>query len=185
MTDTDIKLNLIIKELKSMKQILNIIIKDHYPELNLDLESNQSINQSNESMNHDLAREDNLEWFKKYLGSIGIDPENRLYDDAVMKSISYFRTKFPELTNPEKYCMKFVPKQIKPRETPGKSETDDNGYTMEQIQGAARVLTHSIIEETKARSTRIRDLLIKNPKFEKMAMFKSAVASEALRLGLV
>lgn len=185
MNDADIKLNLIIKKLNHLEQIVKILINDHNPNLIIDLNHiNQDPNQSDHKIN-DQSDQDNLEWYQNFLRDSGIDPDHRDYS-KIQRNIAYFRNKFPDLANPTKYGISFLPKQIKPTSQQGdKQDMDENGFTISYLMERLPELTDELIEITLGKSERIKGMLDKAPRLRKTAMFKTACLSEALRLKLI
>lgn len=149
----DKQFNQLMIKLSSIEKLMKIMIKiddpdhDHDPFKSSALDHDHDHDQSQES------DDDVIAWYRTFLLDNGFDPENRDYE-KVLRSIKYFKKMFSTLTNPYKYQLSFMPKQIA-KTTPRPDEDNSliMGLPREAVESMSAKLTLEIIKQLRSSVT--------------------------------
>lgn len=187
MNSTDIKLNLIIKELNQIKSVMMILLENSNQDLDLDQIKSiiNSSDQDQDDHNDQIDDHDLIEWYKDFLIKNGIDPEDRKYETAI-RSIRYFYNKFSEISNPFKYQLRFMPEKI---EVYKPEETEDLklifGLEASLVEEKFSFLTKEIINKVKEENPRLSNIEIRNILKDPPGMFTRIFTAKAINMGLI
>lgn len=187
MNSTDIKLNLIIKELNQIKSVMMIILENSNLDLDLDLIKSKLYQSDHDHDDHQnqISDQDLIEWYRNFLKDNGIDPDGRNYE-ACLRNIRYFYNKFPDIINPFKYQRSFMPEKI---EVYKPEETEDLklifGLEADLVEKKCPELNKDIINKVKEENPRLSNLEIRNILKDPPGMFTRIFTAKAINMGLI
>lgn len=172
----DIKLNVIIGKINRLEKLIMLLIKDHDLDRDLDHDHpNQSINDHDHEQSPTISDQELIDWYITILERQGINPSNRNYHDKI-RSIRYFHQNFPSISNPDKYALSFLPKQIA-------LPTDRNEDSENEILGVSR--DHVLVARERLTPDTIRQVLETHPDLQKFASKKQFKSLSELTTNLI
>ena len=187
MNSTDIKLNLIIKELNQIKSVMMILLENSNQDLDLDLIKSKLDQSDHDHDDHQdqINDQDLINWYRNFLSENGIDPDGRNYE-ACLRNIRYFYNKFPDIKNPFKYQISFMPEKI---EVYKPEETEDLklifGLEASLVEEKCSFLTKEIINKVKEENPRLSNVEIRNILKDPPGMFTRIFTAKAINMGLI
>jgi hypothetical protein len=172
----DIKLNMIIGKINRLEKLIMLLIKDHDLDHDLDLDHhNQSINDHDHEQSPSLSDQELIDWYITILERQGINPSNRNYQDKI-RSIRYFHLNYASISNPDKYALTFLPKQIAlPADRQDDSQNEIMGISRDQVLKSRERLTPDTI----------RKVLDSHPDLQKFATNKQFKSLSELTTNLI
>lgn len=183
---TDVKINMIIRDLCVIKKLLMVLIKNQDLDSDSESELDLIFNQSNQSESIDLESDDDiLDWFRTWCD------ENEFSLDGIslipkLKQIRYFKKRLPDLLHPDRYLRSFLPEpKKKPKDDIDPDDELFFGFDMERVERHVYLLTPEIIEEVKKLDPQLGKSAMKPSEILKNSLYRKSYTALAMRYHLI